>query len=789
MPKLDYTDDEIEFIKSSSYRLQVYNDLRSQVSESLKQLSVQRETYLSIVVDLETRLAAAKHAERDAIEDRFVMESKLELALLELRRNEEQRTLNDDIDDRVSSGKFDDDFTSSIPESSTKYETLTIEFVKLQKTLDDTSAALSTKSSELFQSQNLAKSLNRELEETRGALHDKSNLLHQLDEVKRTLIEKESLLTQAERTISTLNFSLQELTEKFSSSSTELLEIQKNYAILQESDNKKNAEMIVLPQCESVSIQTDTVNVNEISTETDNDDDISQLTKKNEVLLELTSSLDENKKLRHDLEILNDELTRARLDIEKLKTVSVNESIQNDKNRGNVESEGEKSSVDSVSKFIQTLEVEDEKVIQREEEENVRKGYVKDTKCTQTEVDHEDGDEKCTQTEVFCVEDDTKCTQTENIHLDHDNSTQTEESNSVQTIIAAVQTETDLESHPLEIPVPPSVSVIASPPSLPSLLPPPPPPASIVAEPDVDEFFYSTPALPPSQPSASASIPRPVRSRSSSSSSSTSLSNSSSLSLSIITILPVTVGPSIQKEELMTPQKEDLIAPPETSQSTSIVSKPAPPLVQPVAMNSMRPLRSRATSGFTPLASEAPPLLRQQKVLTTSRQVIDDPATVDWITLQSSATPTKPVKVQSLSPPSAPNYSNLISDVNATATSLSAGINDATDVEPVSFFIESQVVDTSGTSDSNSTFLYRLSPSSPPKPPSSNQDQSVVNLSFGTEHPSAPPKTPLRDIVDSILSGYSSLSSISNDAWITLTQVTPSTSPATTSPEGKETQS
>jgi hypothetical protein len=82
MPKLDYTDDEIEFIKSSSYRLQVYNDLRSQVSESLKQLSVQRETYLSIVVDLETRLAAAKHAERDAIEDRFVMESKLELALL-----------------------------------------------------------------------------------------------------------------------------------------------------------------------------------------------------------------------------------------------------------------------------------------------------------------------------------------------------------------------------------------------------------------------------------------------------------------------------------------------------------------------------------------------------------------------------------------------------------------------------------------------------------------------------------------------------------------------------------
>jgi hypothetical protein len=34
---------------------------------------------------------------------------------------------------------------------------------------------------------------------------------------------------------------------------------------------------------------------------------------------------------------------------------------------------------------------------------------------------------------------------------------------------------------------------------------------------DVDEFFYSTPALPPSQPSANASIPRPVRSRSSSS--------------------------------------------------------------------------------------------------------------------------------------------------------------------------------------------------------------------------------------------------------------------------------
>jgi hypothetical protein len=169
--------------------------------------------------------------------------------------------------------------------------------------------------------------------------------------------------------------------------------------------------------------------------------------------------------------------------------------------------------------------------------------------------------------------------------------------------------------------------------------------------------------------------------------------------------------------------------------------------------------------------------------------VIDDPATVDWITLQSSATPTKPVKVQSLSPPSAPNYSNLISDVNATATSLIASINDATDVEPVSFFIESQVVDTSGTSDSNSTFLYRLSPTSPPKPPSSNQDQSVVNLSFGTEQATAPPKTPLRDIVDSILSGYSSLSAISNDAWITLTQVTPSTSPVTTSPEGKETQS
>lgn len=722
MPQLDNTD-EIEFVKSSSYRLQVYNDLRSQISETLRQLNSQRETYLSIVVDLETRLAAAKNAEQDALEDRFVMESKLELALSELRRNEEQRSLGDEDEDRGSSGKFDDEVSTTIPETSTRYETLTIEFVKLQKSLDDTSTALSTKSSELFQSQNLARSLKKELDETRGAINDKTNLLFQLDEAKRALIDKTSLLTQAEKTISSLNLSLNEMSDQLTSKTTELLALEKHNALLQEQEHEKNIEIalpLVIPQKETLSVcnQTDQIDLADNSTETD---DYSSFPMKNSnSLQELNASLNENKKLRQDLDAKDEELKRARNEIERLKEESQSQQLEDDTRRV-LETQLEARAVETASKYIQTLDDKEE-------------ARVEDVdKCTQTEKVHEDDNDKCTQTVEIIT---------------------------VQTTIATVQTDVDLG---LTITTQP---VIEIPPPLPSL-PPPPPHTLIVAEPAVDEFFYSTPAQPPSQPFASASIPRPVRSRSSSSSHITN---------------PVSIAQSLQKEEFIT------TTPPKISQSHYILSKLAVPPAQPTAINALRPSRSRAASGFTPAVAETPPTLRQHKVLITSRQSIDDPLSVDWITLQSSsATPTKPGTVQSLSPPSAPNPSNTGLDVNTTATSLIAGVNDATEV---SFFIESQVVDTSGTSDSNSTFLYRLSPSSPPKPPSSVQDQSSLglNLSFGADQeamPSkTPSKTPLRDIVESLLSGYASLSSISNDAWVTLTQVTPTTSPVTASPEG-----
>jgi hypothetical protein len=722
----DSFDDTEDFINSSSRRIEIYNDLRAKVSETLQDLSKQREMFLSIVVDLETRLAASKHAERDAIDDRFVMASKLELALEEIRQNEEQvrRLYNkkgkqereeeeEEEEEEEREGKFEDKSDFDI-----RYESMTLEFIKLQKSLDEMSIALSKKSSEVINAETQITVLKRKLLETSEALAEKSSYLEEAK--KKAELQKETPRTRIYASIQT-------------DVNTMCASIQTDIDVSMNTIN--------------VSIQTEKEILIEKSTETDSintkiealiDNNAEQLIQ-NDNAVYAVAAVEKISRLQIELEVMSKDLIQSKIEIERLNGRLQETVMEEDMNKRIV--------LETVSKSIQTFDEEKIQVFRKEED-------------------------KFTQTLVI---------------------------ETIETATIAIQTE-----------IYPSSTIIV--PQIPILLPPT---LSLPLVPDteitsnnsiVDEFFYSAPALPPSQPSAIENIARPRRS-------------SSMVNVS----LPIPLGALKETENLHPPTSPSTSPPPPPSfnllsnppvspplsssvqtQPMSILSAPAPPLEQPTSTAISRPLRSRASTGFVPVVAEthAPPSLHSQhpKVLTTSaRQVLYNPAIEDWVTLQNLSTPTKTGKVESLSPPTASiNQSHSVlspptisfiqshTDIDTNNSTVSKNANDATDIEPVSFFIESQVVDTSGTSDANSTFLYRLSPTTPPKTNNQNEKSSLggLSLSFSDQESfSSSSKTPLRDIVESLVSGYQSLSSISksltNEAWITLTQATPSTSPST----------